>query len=153
MVLRLTILRMIKTLHLFTSHSSLRNRMFCLFPASPEDTHGNFDIVFPERLNIKGRAKRDLFTKSKVHNQEELTFTSRNSRLSSLLPLSIDYEQGWAGDSEDRKCYKSTKAIFFSICEKESKDRRGAIKNDNLPLKSLPVNLPAKKVLRTPRKD
>ena len=153
MVPRLTILRMIKTLHLLTSHSSLRNRMFCLFPASPEDTHGNFDIVFPERLNIKGRAKRDLFKKSKVLNQEKLTFISRNSCLSTLLPLSIDYEQGWAGDSEDRKCYKSTKAIFFSICEKESKDRRGAIKNDNLPLKSLPVNLPAKKVLRTPRKD
>ena len=31
--------------------------------------------------------------------------------------------------------------------------KRGAIKNDNLPLKSLSVNLPAKKVLRTPRKD
>ena len=31
--------------------------------------------------------------------------------------------------------------------------KRGAIKNDNLPLKSFSVNLPAKKVLRTPRKD
>ena len=58
-----------------------------------------------------------------------------------------------AGDSEDSKRYKSTKAIFLSICEKESKNRREAIKKDNLPLKSLSVNLPAKNVLRTPRKD
>ena len=57
------------------------------------------------------------------------------------------------GDSEDSKRYKSTKANFLSICEKESKDPRGAIKNDNLTLKSLSVNLPAKKVLRTLRKD
>ena len=119
---------MIKTLHLLTSHSSLRNRIFCLFPASPEDTHGNFDIVFPERLNIKGRAKRDLFTKSKVHNQEELTFISRNSRLSSLLPLSIDYEQGWAGDSEDRKCYKSTKAFSSASVRKKVKTEEEQLK-------------------------
>ena len=89
----LTILPMIKTLLLLTSHSVLRTEYFVFFPASPEDNHGNFDIVFPERLN-KGRAKRDLLTKSKVINQE-LTFISKNSRLSSLLPLSIDYENSW----------------------------------------------------------
>ena len=88
-------LPMIKTLFLFTSLSPRYvNEYSVFFPASLEDTHGNFDIVFPERLN-KGRAKRDLFTKSKVLNQEKLTFISRNSRLSSLLPLSIDYEQSW----------------------------------------------------------
>ena len=40
-----------------------------------------------------------------------------------------------------------------SVLIETPEDRRGAIKNDNLPLKSLSVNLPAKKVLRTPRKD